>query len=329
MPRSLLLFAALAVSPLAGAQMSPTAPTTQIPNCPDIPPIPQGPLGELDRSFLDSYCALKPAILAHQSAYVVVSGASLILHWSGPTTRAPEKQNVIPEKYHALKDVAHVPFTLYLLLLPLEKSYAGIETQKPALLLFKDRLEKAEAALDSTYFSPEQLARQKRIFAASHDLLNHTLQTGTVSSVALGAFAKEMGPLLLQDANEAACEQIKTTHAQMMAWKKQLTPDEWSHLVVINVSGHQPRYRNVETQYFHWLLGDGGSSWSYPGETLRLIYAETLNRGEDATDILASAAIDAAAGEAFFNNPWRMSEDVLSEGAASCIAALPPSDRLY
>jgi len=39
--------------------------------------------------------------------------------------------------------------------------------------------------------------------------------------------------------------------------------------------------------------------------------------------------IDADASQAFFSDPWRMSEDILSDGAAAGIAKLPGKDRLY
>jgi hypothetical protein len=42
---------------------------------------------------------------------------------------------------------------------------------------------------------------------------------------------------------------------------------------------------------------------------------------------MATVEIDADASAAFFANPWRLSEDVLSDGAAACIQKLPSSDR--
>ena len=138
-----------------------------------------------------------------------------------------------------------------------------------------------------------------------------------------------MGPLMLQNAWDAGCEQIKTTHAQMMEWKKQLTQEDWTNLKVVNVARHQARYRNAATQYFHWLFGDDGPGWGYPGESMRVIFAETLGKDGTSIDELTTVEIDADASEAFFKNRWRMSEDILSNGAAACVAKLPEKDRLY
>ena len=108
-----------------------------------------------------------------------------------------------------------------------------------------------------------------------------------------------------------------------------MTSDEWANLIAVNVARHQARYRNAATQYFHWLFGDNGPPWAYPGESMRVIFAETL--GKDGTSIgeLTTVEIDAEASQAFFSNPWRMSEDILSDGAGACIAQLPEKDRLY
>jgi len=330
--RSAVLIGMLTLGVSARAQMAPTQMAAggagHGVKCPQIPPMPAGALGDVDQGFLESYCALEPAVLAHQGPYVVMTGASLILHWSAGSGKAPEKENVIPESYHALKDVAHVPFAVYLLLTPVVKGYATMDTQRAALTTLQERVKRAEGALDATYFSAEEITRQREILAASENVMAKVLQSGTASKSALAAFAKSTAPLLLRDGAEAACQQVKRMHTQMMAWKKQLSAEEWGKLVAVIVSGHQPRYRNVATQYFAWLLGGESPAWGYPGESARVIYAETLGAGEDAaSEQLAAMEIDWEASEAFFGNKWRLSEDLLSDGAAACVAKLPAGER--
>lgn len=62
---------------------------------------------------------------------------------------------------------------------------------------------------------------------------------------------------------------------------------------------------------------------------MRVIYAESLAPGEDASDELATIILDAGASVAFFKDSWRLSEDILSNGAANCISSLPDSDRMH
>ena len=113
----------------------------------------------------------------------------------------------------------------------------------------------------------------------------------------------------------------------MMQWKGELSDDEWRQLVVVNRGTHQARYRNAATQYFHWLINDEGTSWSYPGESMRVLFVESLGKDEKTTDELATVLIDADASRAFFGDLWRLSEDVLSDGAAACIKKLHEADR--
>jgi hypothetical protein len=289
------------------------------------PPVPSGPLGDVDQLFMDSYFSRRSTVIGLTSPFVVVSGSDLILHRQGGT----EKARVIPNVYHALKDVAHVPFAIYLQL----SFVAGLgsdlsEEQLNEMTLFRTRIEAARSALSTGDFTPTELSRQKQILDSSDSIVLATLRYKRVDKASLSSFAKNMGPLMLLNAWDAACAQIQGTDSQMMKWKETMTSDEWKRLVVVNRARHQARYRNAATQYFHWLLG-GDPSWCYPGESMRVIYAESLGPQEDSSDELGTIIVDADASTAFFADPWRLSEDILSDGAAACIKQLPDADRLY
>jgi hypothetical protein len=204
--------------------------------------------------------------------YIVVSESSLILHAGNDK----KSERVIPDEYHALKDVAHIPFAIYLLLSPVEQKVAALDSQKERLTLLAERIEAVKLEVTSRWFSEDQLARQREILRASSKILADTLSCGNVSHDSLRAFARTMGPLMAKNAWDAGCAPIQSTHKQMMKWKADLTPEDWSRLVVVNRARHQARYRNAATQYFHWLFGDTGSDWSYPGESMRVVYAESL-----------------------------------------------------
>ena len=290
-----------------------------------IPVTPAGPLGEVDRSFIDSYNARETLVLANQSPFIVVSGSNLILHRGDTSTTV----KVIPDSYHALKDIAHIPFTVYLLLAPVSQNLVSLDAQTTSLNTVANCIDAAMSALSPDFFSESEMARQRDILVASRDLIRSTLDSKSVLKEQLISFTKTMGPLMLQNANDAGCIQIDATHTQMMRWKAELTQDEWGSLTVVNLARHQARYRNAATQYFHWLLGDNGPAWSYPGESMRVIFAETLGPVDKASNELAIVEIDADASEAFFGNRWRLSEDILSDGAERCIKKLPKQDRAY
>jgi len=289
------------------------------------PPLPPGPLGDVDTLFLNEYAARITAITEVHPLYIEVSGNNLILHRNGQE----ESKRVIPDSYHALKDVSHVPFLLYLRLAPLSSNESLSETEIAGLETLSAKLSSARDALSTGSFNDVQTKRQQHIIDNSLDFLHTTIETKRIPRSVLEGFTYSMGPLLLENANDAACYAIQGMHAQMMRWKSSMTEDEWNHLVVINPGVLQPRYRSLATQYFGWLFPAPAPPWAYPGENQRVIYSEFLHPHRNSEELLASIFIDADAATAFFGNKWRLSEDLLSDGAARCIVRLPEQDRTW
>jgi quinol monooxygenase YgiN len=288
------------------------------------PAVPPGPLGDVDTAFLEEYVATMKAVAKTHPIYVEMLGNNLVLHRNGQE----ESVRVLPDIYHALKDVAHVPFVTYLELAPIAKSDGVVSSaQISELQTLSEKIVSARGALRTGNFNNVQLPRQQQLIDVSLDLLRQTMKTQKISQSSLETFAKQMGPLMMESSNEAGCYQVQEMHAQMMRWKKTMTSDEWNNLIAINKSGHQPRYRNVATQYFGWLFNAPAPKWAYPGESMRVIYAESQPKTQSVEDELVSILIDADVSTAFLGDRWRLSEDVLSDGAARCIAQFPVTDR--
>ena len=164
--------------------------------------------------------------------------------------------------------------------------------------------------------SQDQLRRQHAVLDATTTLVRETLDLGSVSKARLDRYASQMGPLLMANTRDAGCAQVQATHRQMQKWRSELPREDWSALVVVTRSAHQARYRNAATTYFAWLLDDRGPRWAYPGESMRVIHAEVLSVDDQPLDLFATVTLDADASRAFFGDKWRLSEDVLSDGAA-------------
>jgi hypothetical protein len=288
-------------------------------------PVPDGPLGDVDTAFLSEYVARSKAVSAENPAYVEVLGSSLSLHHDG---QKPDPQRVLPTIYHALKDVTHVPFTVYLRLAPLV-GVALSDEQIGQLQVVDAEIAAAEDALKTGGFNDVQTEREKRILDGSRATVQGVIAAKRLDRSSLETFARTMSPLMLQNADEAGCYQVQSTHAQMMKWKAVLSRNEWNQLIAVNKGVHQARYRNVATQYFAWLLQGTSPPWAYPGESSRVIFAESLPTNQTGGDELVAILIDGDASRAFFGNEWRMSEDILSDGAARCIAQLQESDRVW
>jgi hypothetical protein len=285
-------------------------------------PAPQGALGELDQLFLDEYQIAGEAAKRPPHPVVVVSGSNLTLHIDGN----PQTVRVIPEIYHALKSVSHFAFATYLRLNPQAGQKLPAEFRS-VLQRFLDREPPARQHLATFGLSADQMRRQHVVLDATTALVRETRDQGSVTKARLDQFAQQVGPLLLQNTHDAGCAQVQATHRQMQKWRADLPAQDWSKLVVVNRSAHQARYRNAATTYFAWLLDERAPDWSYPGESMRVIFAEVLFGDRQPLDLLATVVLDADASKAFFGDEWRLSEDVLSDGAADCVGKLPASER--
>lgn len=270
-------------------------------------------LSSLNKLFLDSYRARQLVVKSNASPVIFANFDSVILFWNGTT----ETNRVIPAIYHSLKAVAHVPFGIFLRLegCARETHYAEPEDAMARLKIYQSGIAEAEAALEQAGFSPAQLSRQREIMGKSKRYLAGVINTGRAPREELLDFTHGVGPLLLANANDAAVAQLKMTHAAVMQWKRRIPAEDWKRLMVV-VSGPQmPRRLNLFTQYFAKALGENGNHLGYPLEGRRLIYAEQIFGGRDPVDLMATTMVDGDASEAFFGDRWRMSRDILADGA--------------
>jgi hypothetical protein len=190
------------------------------------------------------------------------------------------------------------------------------------LKAYLDQIDVAETSLAQSGFSQSQLARQERILKACKAYLTNVIATTRAPHKELMSFTHTLGPLLLQNANEAAAAQLDMTHAIVMQWKQRIPQDDWKRLVVVVPGLQMPRRMNILTQYFAKVLGEPSHHLGYPLEGRRLIYAEFILKDRDPLDLMATTFIDGEASEAFFADRWRMSRDVLADGAQEYLKRL-------
>jgi hypothetical protein len=285
-------------------------------------PIPADPLADVNALFLKEYSARIDAInQAQPPLYIEVSGNDLVLH----RNRQQDTKTVIPDAYHTLKEVSHVPFLLYLRLEPLSSlpqlsnsDLAGLQTLTVKISAVRDAL--SSKGLDDS---------QRQIIDSSLALLRATVETKRIPRTTLDDFTQAMRPRVSANIDTAACYAVNGMHAQMMQWKSAMTAEDWARVAVVIPGVLQPRYRSLATQYFGWLFPAPAPPWAYPGENERVVYSEFQLPHRQSPELLASLAIDRDAAAAFFGNEWGLNEDLLADGAAKCIAKLPESDRIW
>ena len=278
------------------------------------------PLVSLNKLFLDGYKERQATIKTNVSPLIVANFSTLELYWHGVS----ETNRCIPDIYHALKAVAHVPFGIFLRVEPFasETNARVPDSVLQALKAYESQIEAAAISLPQAGFSETQLVRQKQILSASMVYTSNAVATAKAPRTQLMAFARSVGPLMLENANDAAVAQLDRTHAAVMAWKRRIPSSEWTRLVVVVRGFQMPRRMHILTQYFAKLLGEPSHGLGYPLESRRLIYAEFIPNNRDYLDLMATTFIDGDTSEAFFGDRWRMSRDVLADGAEAYLRKL-------
>jgi hypothetical protein len=254
------------------------------------------------------YATARTQELATIPAVIVVSGDDLVLRKNGKRTVA----TVIPTEYHALKSVSHITLALF--------AHLSFEPSKPlgderlkSLKEYKTLVTDAGPAVEKFGSDPDTVARQKRILSRALEFTTKALEDGKVSADDLTKFCRTSRPDILANGADAARAQLLATHKQVMAWKKDMTAEEWSTLTVV-VSGSQtPRVENVAVQYFSRLLGETN------GEGRRIVYAESLWDEEKAINLLGTLRLDGKLSAVVFGDPFRMYRDFLADGARAAI----------
>jgi hypothetical protein len=296
----------LLMAALAGAAVG------QVP----APPAPQvtpaaDPLITLNEAFRAAYRRTKEANLAQTGPVILVEGDNVVLRRGGMRLEVQYTSAV----YHILKSVAHVPLALDVVLAP----HAGEATLNDTVLAelgeYRKLMDQAEPSLVARGLDPEQLERQKKMFAECRAFLDSVVQARRCSREERVAFARRMTPTVMKNVGEAARAELDSLHTHIRAWQSEMTPKEWKGLKVVILGSALPRKQSLAVQYFARLLGE-------PGEGPRIIYAESIHDEAQALDLMATRAVDTTIGVDFFNDPTRMHRDLLSDAARDYLPLL-------
>lgn len=268
-------------------------------------------LTALNNGFRAAYADAKARVLASAGPVLIVNGDSFTLLRNGRRVEA----TVNPAIYDPLKTIAHIPLAIYVTLTPGDGAVGGDRLKTLARL--RELIPPAERSLAGVELSAATLARQKRIVAGSMAFLDEVTRTRRFASSQLQTFTREMAPLLMLNVAEATRAQLDATHAQVSAWRRELSSREWSELHVVIIGPHMPRQDLVVMQYFLRLLHE-------PAEGRRVVYAESLWQESQAMDLLGTHLLDGGVGETFFGDSMRMHRDLLGDAASQYLRRLLP-----
>ncbi|WNG42738.1 hypothetical protein F0U60_00470 [Archangium minus] len=280
---------------------------------------PADPLLALNEAFRGAYAARRKAILDSMGPVIAQIDDLLILRRGGQRFEGPARTR----RYHELKAINHLPLALHVLLA--DRRGALDAPLRSQLTELQQLITTAAASLDRRGFTPEQLARQRRILDASLALLEQVLAGNSFAPEALAAFTRAQTPDILRNSEDAARDQIETMHATVEAWKQQMTPEERAELRAVVSTAHMSRPGNVAMQYFSVTLGE---TWEgrfdqedlQPGK--RVLAAEASFDEAAAFELLATHALDSSVGTRFFGEEIRLERDLLADGAERILAEM-------
>jgi hypothetical protein len=280
---------------------------------------PSDPLAVLNDAFREAYAARREALLGNLGPVIAQVEDLLILRRGEQRLEGPARTR----RYHELKALTHIPLALHLLLS--ERHGALAEPTRGLLTGLRQLVVSAASSLEGRGFTPEQLARQRRILDASLALIDGVLAEGSLAPGRLAGFTRALSADILRNIEDAARDQLETMHATVEAWKRLLTPEERDRLRAVVSVSHMSRPGNVALQYFSIALGE---TWEgrfdqedlQPGK--RVLATETAVDEAAAFTLLATHALDAKVATRFFGDEVRMERDLLADAAERILARM-------
>lgn len=262
---------------------------------------------KLNRDFINAHMVARKLDLASGGPIILLKDGKLVLIRNGKETTS----EILLSRYDTFKVFAHMPVAIYLMLGP--PGAGKLDTQRlQQLAEYHGKIDQVEKQLDHMGLEGEKLKRQKQLLAGSKQFLERVIQQQQFSTEELHAFTRSMLPMIQANIAGAAASQLDAMHRQVMAWKKEMTPEEWQKLRVSVKGAVLAREGNLAMQYFERLLNLEG-----PG--MRLIYMERYVPPTPMLTLLATRSVDRGISIAFFDNPDRMFRDVLADAAAEHI----------
>lgn len=262
------------------------------------------PLLALNAASRAAYRRAKDAALARSGPVILVRGDDVVL-------RAGSRRDEVhftPDEYHSLKAVSHIPLALDVTLGAVPEGERLGDERVSDLRRYRGLVTAAREAVGLARMPPAQAQRQQEIIARSLSLIDALIASGTCERDARIEYARQMAPLVMANAADAAQADLDGLDRVVRNWKREMPPREWDRLTVIVMGSALPRKDNSAVQYFSRLLGE-------PGEGRRIVYTESVFDESKALDQLATRRVDTHIGEDFFDDPTRMHRDLLGDAA--------------
>ncbi len=272
----------------------------------------QSALSDFNNAFRDIYANTRAEMATQYKPLIVASPFSLSLIGND----ADENRQYVfsSPAYTNLKSVSHIPLTLYVLLVTEEGGQLP-ENKRKELNQLITLIKRVEIDLPSLGFTEQQLIKQQILTQMSLDFAQKILVSEVVDPNELTRFVRNSRTIIDTNVHDAAVAQIDWLHQVVKPWYDSLSGSGKRDLKVLILAPKEPRDGYLMTQYFSRLLG-------VKGEGMKIVYAENVFDAEAGMRVLGTFLLDTQIGRGFFDDSWRMHEDLLSHAAREYIQTL-------
>ena len=259
---------------------------------------------EVNQQLLRNYSSAKEELHERLGPIVLCMANSLTLINGKNREAVP----FIKQHYTGLKEVSHITLGTFVLLVNHTDEKIGDKTISK-LKEYKEGIETASPQVSKNEgLEPSDDARQKALIAKTLEFLDKVIKDTRISADDLQSYVRATSVPDLENADEAVSSQLSSMDKTMAKWRKELTPDQWNKFYVFIATAHMPRQQLIAYQFFAKLLkqeqeGDRIIVGENPGTTTE----------EQGIDLLLTHILDRKIAVQFFNDPWRMHRDLLSD----------------
>lgn len=259
---------------------------------------------EVNQQLRRNYASAKTEIRQNLKAIVICMDNSLTL------VRGDKRESIpfIKPHYTGLKEVAHITLGTFVLLVNHTDEQLSDSTIAK-LKEYKSAIEKASPLVPSEEaLEPADQPRQKALIQQTLDFLSKTIAEKRVTAQGLRDFVHSTSVPDLENAYDAVASQMVSMDEAMTKFRSEMTADQWKNMYVFIATMHMPRQQLIAYQYFAKLLNQ-------KQEGDRIIVGESPGNmtEEQGIDLVLTHILDRQIAIQFFNDPWRMHRDLLSD----------------
>ena len=265
-------------------------------------------LFSINEKFIATYEYARNHLISMISPIMICNGDYVIIIHRGQRF----EEQVIPELYHRLKSISHIPLKLYLTLM-----FNSGNLSKRNYIELKQYLKDIRLLRSSIQFPPHIQQTQYTIIDLSIEYIRTILKTKFVDKIQLRNFCQEARKLFRINIELAARVHLNMLDTKIRPWyQSHFNDTERQSLKVLIMGPKVARYGSLEKEYFYALLGE-----SYEGN--HIIYVEDIDSVQKALQILGVWLLDAKVSDNFFDgDSERLHRDLLADTASEHIRRL-------